>query len=124
MNSFDFELPGEPDQLAPFKTQSPQTTATTISTRQFTGTLRFDRAAPIGARSQPAGHARQRSTYDLLRTGTSATPILRFMKNISLSEAKRFEFRAEFFNVFNHTQFFNPDGNITDGSQFGQVIAG
>jgi hypothetical protein len=31
------------------------------------------------------------------------------------------DFRAEFFNIFNHTQFFNPDGNSSDGSQFGQV---
>ena len=31
------------------------------------------------------------------------------------------EFRGEVFNIFNHTQFYNPDGNSTDGSQFGQV---
>ena len=37
-------------------------------------------------------------------------------------EGKRFEFRAEFFNIFNHTQFINPDGNITDGSDFGRII--
>ena len=28
---------------------------------------------------------------------------------------------AEFFNLFNHIQFFNPDGNFSDGPQFGQV---
>ena len=32
-----------------------------------------------------------------------------------------FEFRAELFNLFNHTQFYNPDGYSSDGSQFGQV---
>jgi len=31
------------------------------------------------------------------------------------------DFRAEIFNIFNHTQFFNPDGNTSDGTQFGQV---
>jgi hypothetical protein len=31
------------------------------------------------------------------------------------------ELRAEVFNVFNHTQFFSPDGNITNGASFGQV---
>ena len=36
-------------------------------------------------------------------------------------EDKHFEFRAEFFNIFNHTQFLNPDGNITDGSDFGRI---
>ena len=44
------------------------------------------------------------------------------MKTIQLTEVKHIDFRAEFFNVFNHTQFFNPDGNTSDGSQFGQVI--
>ena len=43
------------------------------------------------------------------------------LKTIPISETKHFDFRAEFFNIFNHTQFFNPDGNSSDGSQFGQV---
>jgi hypothetical protein len=43
------------------------------------------------------------------------------MKNIAVTERTHAEFRAEVFNLFNHTQFYNPDGNITDGSQFGQV---
>ena len=42
-------------------------------------------------------------------------------KNFSVRERLRFQFRAELFNVFNHTQFFNPDGNTSDGTQFGQV---
>ena len=40
-----------------------------------------------------------------------------YFYNISMN----LEFRTEIFNVFNHTQFFNPDGNITDGTSFGQV---
>jgi hypothetical protein len=43
------------------------------------------------------------------------------LKTIQLSETRRIDFRAELFNIFNHTQFFNPDGNTSDGSQFGQV---
>jgi hypothetical protein len=43
------------------------------------------------------------------------------MKNIAVNERAHFEFRAEIFNIFNHTQFYNPDGNSTDGTQFGQV---
>jgi hypothetical protein len=31
------------------------------------------------------------------------------------------QFRSEFFNLFNTTQFLNPDGNITDGQDFGRV---
>ena len=43
------------------------------------------------------------------------------LKTITLTETKHIDFRAEFFNIFNHTQFFNPDGNTSDGGQFGQV---
>jgi hypothetical protein len=43
------------------------------------------------------------------------------VKLIPLNERMHMEFRAETFNVFNHTQFYNPDGDSTDGSQFGQV---
>jgi outer membrane receptor protein involved in Fe transport len=32
-----------------------------------------------------------------------------------LGESMHVEFRAEFFNIFNHAQFLNPDGNISDG---------
>jgi hypothetical protein len=38
------------------------------------------------------------------------------------AERVRMEFRGEFFNVTNHTQFSNPSTNIT-GSTFGQVSA-
>jgi len=43
------------------------------------------------------------------------------LKTIKFTEQKRIDFRAEFFNIFNHTQFYNPDGSTSDGSLFGQV---
>ncbi|MGC1373135.1 MAG: hypothetical protein WA824_13450, partial [Candidatus Sulfotelmatobacter sp.] len=43
------------------------------------------------------------------------------VKIIPVNDREHFEFRAETFNVFNHTQFYNPDGDSTDGAQFGQV---
>jgi hypothetical protein len=42
-------------------------------------------------------------------------------KILPVGENKHFEFRAEFFNTFNHTQFLNPDGNISDGADFGRI---
>jgi hypothetical protein len=42
-------------------------------------------------------------------------------KLVSVGEGKHFEFRSEFFNIFNRTQFLNPDGNISDGADFGRV---
>ena len=46
---------------------------------------------------------------------------LTFSKKISLSEARYFQFRADIFNVFNKTQFVNPDGNFSN-STFGQIL--
>src|SRR3989442_969674 len=43
------------------------------------------------------------------------------LKATSLAERARLEFRAELFNMFNHAQFFVPDGNITNGNDFGRV---
>jgi hypothetical protein len=45
---------------------------------------------------------------------------LTFSKRITLNESKYFQFRADIFNVFNKTQFVNPDGNFSD-TTFGQV---
>jgi hypothetical protein len=41
-------------------------------------------------------------------------------KRIPITEATAFEFRGEFFNIFNHTQFANPSGDINSGS-FGEA---
>ncbi len=43
-------------------------------------------------------------------------------KLVAVGEGKHFEFRAEFFNVFNHAQFLNPDGNISDANLNGDGI--
>jgi len=42
-------------------------------------------------------------------------------KKISLTESRYFQFRADIFNLFNKTQFVNPDGNFSD-TTFGQVL--
>ncbi len=44
------------------------------------------------------------------------------LKRTRISERFDTEFRAEFFNAWNHTQFINPDGNFSDiGSTFGVI---
>jgi hypothetical protein len=40
-----------------------------------------------------------------------------------LSESVGLQFRAEFFNVWNHAQFQQPDGNVGDGPNFGRISA-
>ena len=45
-------------------------------------------------------------------------------KKITLSETKYIQFRAEIFNVFNHTNYSNPDGGFSDGtSSFGLITS-
>jgi hypothetical protein len=44
------------------------------------------------------------------------------MKRTAITESMAFEIRAEFFNVFNHTQFTNPSGTFNNnGDQMGVV---
>ena len=108
MYSFDFELPGEPDLVAPFRTMKPQDS----------GLYYFD----------PSSFSED-NTFG--RIGNSPRTIccgphisqtdFAILKAFKISEYKQVDFRAEFFNIFNHTQFFNPDGNFSDGAQFGTV---
>ena len=42
-------------------------------------------------------------------------------KKTKIGERWDSEFRAEFYNAWNHTQFANPDGNFAD-STFGQIL--
>jgi outer membrane receptor protein involved in Fe transport len=47
---------------------------------------------------------------------------LSFFRVFPVTESKRFEFRAEFFNAFNTPTFSVPDSNVSD-STFGQVFS-
>ena len=45
-------------------------------------------------------------------------------KKILLTESKYFQFRAEIFNLFNRTNFSNPDGGYSDGATgFGKITS-
>jgi Carboxypeptidase regulatory-like domain len=45
-------------------------------------------------------------------------------KKIPLSETRYVQFRAEIFNVFNHTNYSNPDGHFSDGlAGFGKITS-
>jgi Carboxypeptidase regulatory-like domain len=47
---------------------------------------------------------------------------LGIQKVIPITEAKSFEIRGEFFNIFNHAQFTNPSGDISSSS-FGNITS-
>jgi hypothetical protein len=45
-------------------------------------------------------------------------------KKISISETRYVQFRAEIFNIFNRTNFSNPDGHFSDGATlFGKITS-
>ncbi len=113
MNSFDFELPGEPNQVAPFKWQRPQSNGNYYFNTPASQTSIFTEAGVFGY----VGSAPRTICCG---PGISETDFA-LVKLIPFNEHMHMEFRAETFNVFNHTQFYNPDGDSTDGAQFGQV---
>ena len=133
MNSFDFELPGQPDKLAAFQRLRPQRNGNYyFNQNSFTENASTAPSPTNGVVDCTASIVY--GCYDpslLGRIGTAPRTIccgpgisetdFSVIKNIPINERSHFEFRAEIFNLFNHTQFFNPDGNSTDGTQFGQV---
>jgi hypothetical protein len=128
MNSFDFELPGEPDQLGPFRTQDPRThNGYYFDQASFTENASDDSAPPCtdGATFncfQPSLFGRIGTTRRTLCCGPGINNFdISILKRTNLSESRALEFRADFFNIANHTQFTNPSGNTSDGEDFGRV---
>ncbi len=107
-SSFDFETAGEPNIVAPFKKLNPR----------GAGNLGFDPSVFDG--NVTLGTVGNAPRTICCGPGAFNTEIA-VLKNTPIHERYRLQFRAEFFNVFNHAEFFQPDGNITDGSDFGRV---
>ena len=131
MYSAFFEYPGEPNQLAPFHKNNPKTNGGYwFDPNSFTENASDDHRnlrVPTGPsfnclRSEPVWADRQRQAHHLLRPANQQHGFRAAQGVSDCGENKRFEFRAEFFNLFNHTQFNNPDGNTTDGSDFGRIM--
>jgi hypothetical protein len=54
-------------------------------------------------------------------TGPSLVDVdFSLFKEFPIRELGKIEFRSEFFNVFNHPNFYNPDNTVGDGT-FGQL---
>jgi len=128
MYSFDFELPGEPNQIAPFRTMRPQSNGNYFfDPNSFTENASDSSQPPCSAGASfgcydptlfgSLGNARRTVCCGPHISQTDFA----ILKTVPLTETKHLDFRAEFFNLFNHTQFFTPDGNTSDGAQFGQV---
>ena len=128
MYSVDFEDPGQPNQLAPLHTQRAQSHNNYFfDPNSFTENA-SDSSQPLCTQQAvfncydptlfgSLGNARRTICCGPHISNTDFA----VLKTIALGETKRIDFRAEFFNLFNHTQFYNPDGSTSDGGQFGQV---
>src|SRR4030095_14630582 len=128
MYSAFFEYPGEPDQLSPFRTNDPHTPGCAADTSGADYETVFNQYFDPNIFTEDA-----EAFPDLLgrignakRTICCGPPINNFdfaiHKVTPITEGTRMEFRPEFFNMFNHTQFANPDGNSSDGSDFGRIV--
>ena len=119
--SQDFEYPGQPDLVGKFKTQDPRKSGcargTSGSTCEVVANQFFD---PNAFADQALGTIGNAPRSMCCGPGISNAD-LALLRSAQLSEHKQLQFRAEFFNALNHAQFYVPDGNITDGSTFGQV---
>lgn len=126
-NSFDFEMPGQPDLVGRFKTQDPRKPGCAIGTGPTTGAD----APPCQAVPNQFFDPNVFSPQALGTIGNAPRSIccgpgisqfdFALLKNTQITERKQIQFRVEFFNALNHAQLFVPDGNITDGSTFREV---
>jgi hypothetical protein len=102
-----FEAPGEPNLTAPFKTWD---------VRKNNG-FAFDPTLFTNATVAPG------TIGDAPRSICCSPGInnvdMGLVKDTPLTERIRMEFRAEVYNIANHAQFYDIDGNISDGSNFG-----
>jgi hypothetical protein len=72
----------------------------------------------------PAQYTYGNSGRNILRGDNLVQTDLTLMREFPISEARRLEFRAEFFNTFNHTVFANPGTsiNLSSGGQVSSTL--
>lgn len=108
-SSFDFETPGQPNIAAPFHKLNPR----------GPGNLGFNPDAFTEDTVAPG------TIGNAPRTVCCGPGInnweIGIQKMTPITERVSLQFMSQFFNAFNHAQFFQPDGNITDGEDFGRV---
>ena len=117
LTSFFFESAGQPNQLMPLKTLHPQSNGNYYFNPN---TYSIDPASINYLTGQPL-----LGTFgNTPRTVCCGPGIDNFdmtlEKSTKIGERVNTQFRVDIFNVFNHTQFYNPIGDATS-LQFGQV---
>ena len=122
LGSFFFEAPGEPNLIGTFKTQD----ARKNGGYQFDPT-QFDNNLYDPSTGPPTDpNAVTLGTIGNAPRSICCNPgILNFdiglFKSFRLTERFQLNFRTEIYNLFNHTQLYSTDGNISDGPDFGKT---
>jgi len=131
INSFFFLGTEAPSQVAPFKKLNPKSTLTDsalgISSPGYwfyPGDFATAATNPLGA-VVPALGQFNNGTQRTICCGPGLDDWdFSVHKKISFGEGKYVQFRAEIFNVFNHTNYSNPDGHFSDGpTEFGKITS-
>jgi hypothetical protein len=128
-SSIDFASAGEPDLIAPFHKLDPRSNPNNLGfdPNSFTSNASDDTVAPCTAGAvlncyQPSLFGRYGTAPRTICCGPGLNNWdVSFQKSVFFGERKSLEFRWDIFNLANHTKFFNPDGNVTDGADFGRV---
>ena len=128
-SSIDFSSAGVPDQIAHFRKVDPRSNPNNYGFDQnsFTSNASDSSQPPCSAGAvfncyDPSLFGRYGTAPRTICCGPGLNNWdMSVLKNTQLTERMRMEFRWDIFNVWNHTRFFNPDGNVTDGSDFGRV---
>jgi hypothetical protein len=105
-----------PNLVGKVVTVNPRKSNTGCPTADGTGCYFLPDAFAVNADPGTFGTANRRSFHG---PGFNNTDF-GILKRTVIKENYAFDVRLEFFNIFNHTQFTNPGGNIT-GSSFGIV---
>jgi hypothetical protein len=129
-SSFDFETSGQPNLIAPFKKLNPRGPGNLGFDPSSFSTGCIDPADPNNLIDNPLC-SNESGGVVLGTIGNAPRTIccgprefqtdIGIFKNTNIGEHYRLQFRGEIYNLFNYAQFFQPDGNVTDGSDFGRV---
>ncbi|MBZ5681628.1 MAG: TonB-dependent receptor [Acidobacteriia bacterium] len=128
-SSIDFASAGEPDQIAAFHKLDPRKNSNNygFDPNSFTSNA-SDSSQPLCSAGaafncyQPSLFGRYGSAPRTICCGPGLNDWdISVQKQFRVTEDKHLEFRWDIFNAANHTRFFNPDGNVTDGTDFGRV---
>jgi hypothetical protein len=121
-SSIFFESTNTPYTTAPLQRLNPKTTAGNY----WFNTANFCDAAVGNPATGSPNCPQQLGTFGNTPHALCCGPALNntdlvIAKNTPIGEKLNTEFRAEFYNAWNHTQFENPDGNFSD-STFGEIL--